>query len=248
MDFAFPPELSDAVRRLYHLRRGPLVSPGPLQSMDDRAEKRSLFLRLPLDACLCMMAPSLWTSGSIHAGLATNLSETAPPETLVLWENVSWFRSLLYGVGRYYCSLVVRLTLPFLSQCIIAADHYMNMFVWSGRATQGETDEGSRQRFRQLLEQRAQHRFPMPKLHLLSEGDSMSRRFTSLLAPSHGDPPDHQMAHFPALEHLSQDELTQLRAKFRFHDPAVDPSFRQWFWEVASAARISKGNGISLCE
>ena len=42
MDFAFPPELSDAVRRLYHLRRGPLLSPGPLQSMDDRAELRSL--------------------------------------------------------------------------------------------------------------------------------------------------------------------------------------------------------------
>ena len=82
LDFTFPPALSDAVRRLYHLRRGPLISPGPMQSEDDRAEKRGLFLRMPLDACLCMMAPSLWT---IENG---NL-ESVPPETLVLWDNVS---------------------------------------------------------------------------------------------------------------------------------------------------------------
>ena len=86
----------------------------------------------------------------------------------------------------------------------------------------------------------------MPTLHLVSEGDSMSRRFTSLLSPSHADPAQHQVAHFPALEHLTEEELSQLRSKFRFHDPSVDPSFRQWFWEVASAA--STGKGVSLCE
>jgi hypothetical protein len=90
MDFAFPPELSDALRRIYHLRRGPLLSPGPVQSADDRAEMRSLFVRLPLDDCLSMMAPSLWGSGSLEEALARNNSflENVPPETLALWGNV----------------------------------------------------------------------------------------------------------------------------------------------------------------
>ena len=96
MDFAFPPELSDALRRLYHLRRGPFLSPGPLLSMDDRAEMRSLFVRLPLEDCLSMMAPALWSSGPLDEALARNgpLMEDVPPETLALWENVSRQASL----------------------------------------------------------------------------------------------------------------------------------------------------------
>jgi hypothetical protein len=91
MDFAFPPELSDALRRLYHLRRGPFLSPGPLQSMDDRAAMRSLFVRLRLEDCLSMMAPALWSSGPLDEALARNgpTLEDVPPETLALWENVS---------------------------------------------------------------------------------------------------------------------------------------------------------------
>lgn len=91
MDFAFPPELSEALRRLYHLRRGPFLSPGPLQSMDNRAEMRSLFLRMPLEDCLAMMAPALWSSGPLDEALArkTPFMDDVPPETLALWENVS---------------------------------------------------------------------------------------------------------------------------------------------------------------
>ena len=96
MDFAFPPELSDALRRLYHLRRGPLLSPGPIQSTDDRVEMRSLFVRFPLRDCLSMMAPSLWSSGPLDDALQLEILEscdpfvqTVPPETLALWENVS---------------------------------------------------------------------------------------------------------------------------------------------------------------
>jgi hypothetical protein len=91
MDFAFPPELSDALRRLYHLRRGPFLSPGPLQSFDDRTEIRSLFIRFPLEDCLMMMAPSLWGCGDLQAA-AANLApsfEEIPPETLSLWDEVS---------------------------------------------------------------------------------------------------------------------------------------------------------------
>lgn len=92
MDFTFPPELSESLRLLYYLRRGPLVSPGPVQSGDDRAEKRSLFLRLPLEDCLNMMAPIVWTTGALQdPNLVADVSlrGTAPPETLVLWDNVS---------------------------------------------------------------------------------------------------------------------------------------------------------------
>jgi hypothetical protein len=105
-----------------------------------------------------------------------------------------------------------------------------------------------REHMKKFLLERAEKRFPMPQLHMLSEGDSMSRRFTALLAPSHADPLDHQLAHFPALASLSSDDLTALQLKFRFYDPSTDASFRNWFWEVASATSVSKDEGLSLCD
>lgn len=216
LDFAFPPELARSVRRLFHLRRGPLLSIGPIQSTDDRAEVRSMFLRMPLADCLNMMAPIVWSSGSV---LAKPSREPVPAETLSLWDH-----------------------------CIIAADHEDNLFVWSGQATLTSEYDAIREEFQAFLQDRSKNRFPMPKIHLLSEGDSMSRRFTSRLSPSHADPPEQQLAHFPALASLSADELLALRSKFRFYDPAADPSFRGWFWGVASAASASKEMGLSLCE
>lgn len=88
----------------------------------------------------------------------------------------------------------------------------------------------------------------MPNLHMLGENDSMSRRFTALLGPSHGDPVEHQLVHFQALMELSTEQQTKLKSRFRFYDPDSDPSFRQWFWEVASAASASGQEGVSLCE
>ena len=85
MDFAFPPELAVALRRLFHLRRGALLSIGPIQSTDDRAEIRSMFLRLPLEDCLNMMAPIVWSSGSV---LNAPSRELVPAETLSLWDHV----------------------------------------------------------------------------------------------------------------------------------------------------------------
>lgn len=99
MDFAFPPELSDALRRLYHLRRGPYLSPGPLQSLDDRSEIRSVFVRFPLEDCLAMLAPSLWGCGDLTSAV-TNRSpsfEDVPPETLALWDNVCFPKNLVSG-------------------------------------------------------------------------------------------------------------------------------------------------------
>jgi hypothetical protein len=101
---------------------------------------------------------------------------------------------------------------------------------------------------KKFLLDRSRDRFPMPNLYLLAEADSMSRRFTSLLAPAHGDPVEHQLAHFQALAQLSTEEQTKLHSRFRFYDPDSDPSFRKWFWEVASAASASGAEGLSLCD
>lgn len=87
LGFAFPPELADALHRLFHLRRGSMLSPGPVRSMDDRAGIRNLFLRLPLDDCLCMMAPSLWSADSIPA--PSEVLHPIPSDTMTLWDNVS---------------------------------------------------------------------------------------------------------------------------------------------------------------
>ena len=99
-----------------------------------------------------------------------------------------------------------------------------------------------------MLKTKAANRFPMPEIHMLFEGDSMSRRFTTRLAPSHADQEEHQLVHFPELATLSKDSLANLRAKFPFYDESSDASFHSWFWSVASATNESKNDGVSLCE
>ena len=142
-----------------------------------------------------------------------------------------------------------RLTLWFCSlQRIIAVDHHDSLFLWSGRKCKGPEFDDIRRRAVRFLLERSEKRFPMAEFHSLSEGDSMSRRLVARLAPSHADPPDHQIAHFPALALLSPNELEALRAKFRFYDASADASFRTWFWNVSSATHASRKAGLSLCE
>lgn len=88
----------------------------------------------------------------------------------------------------------------------------------------------------------------MPELHLLYDGDSMSRRFTARLAPTHPDSEDHQIANFLALSTLPEQALEKLRSKFKFYDSSSDASFHAWFWNVSSATNASRDEGLSLCE
>jgi hypothetical protein len=138
--------------------------------------------------------------------------------------------------------------LLFRRQRIIAADHYHSLFVWSGSATIDKEYDIIRRQMQDFLLERSIRRFPTPHLHLLKEADSMSRRFTSLLSPLHGDPVEHQLVHFQALTQLSTEQQAKLHARFRFYDGESDPSFRQWFWGVASAASASEHEGVSLCD
>lgn len=134
------------------------------------------------------------------------------------------------------------------SQSIVAADFHDEMFVWTGAGCAAARYDGIRDNFKAHLYEVAQNRFPKPLLHELTEGDSMSRRFTARLAPSHADPVDNQMLHFPALSVLKQTELESLRHKFKFYDSESDASFRKWFWSVASASNVSRLDGTSLCD
>lgn len=75
-----------------------------MRSMDDRAEVRSLFLRFPLDDCLKMMEPSLWSTGSLEGiSSAWDIMEPFPAETLALWESVSrdWIQSETLEIKSY---------------------------------------------------------------------------------------------------------------------------------------------------
>lgn len=122
------------------------------------------------------------------------------------------------------------------------------MFIWSGCETTSPTFDFIREKLHIFLNTRSKNRFPKPNMYILNKSDSMSRRFTSLLAPSHGDPVEHQLAHFSLLTSLTEEDLKRLHNRFCFYDPDSDPSFRKWFWEVASAATTLGNEGISLCD
>lgn len=142
------------------------------------------------------------------------------------------------------------LTSPCFSdvQSIVAADFHDALFVWSGANCTAARYDGIRDKFEAFLLDRSKNRFPMPGLQFLNDGDSMSRRFTARLAPSHADPLDNQLVNFPALSTMKPDDLEALRSKFRFYDSNSDASFRTWFWSVASATNVSRNEGTSLCD
>mmetsp|Transcript_23585 Transcript_23585/g.25117 ORF Transcript_23585/g.25117 Transcript_23585/m.25117 type:complete len:964 (-) Transcript_23585:2914-5805(-) len=220
LDFAFPPQMKETLNRLYHLRRGPLISPGPMRSIDDRAESRGLFLRFPLEDCLQMIRPTVWSTGSMDGvSSAWDKMLPFPAETLSLWDD-----------------------------SIVAADFHDTLFIWSGVNCTAKRYDGIREKFKTHLLEASTNRFPKPELHVLEDGDSMSRRFTARLAPSHADPIDNQIVHFPSLSTLKPEAIEKLRSKFKFYDSKSDASFRTWFWSVASASNNSRLDGMSLCE
>jgi len=138
LDLAFPPQLHETLNRLYHLRRGPLISPGPMRSMDDRAESRRLFLRFPLEDCLQMIRPTVLSTGSID-GISSpwqwDKMLPFPAETLILWDN-----------------------------SIVAADFHDTLFIWSGTNCKAKKYDVIREKFEIHLLEASKNRFPKPEL------------------------------------------------------------------------------------
>ena len=62
-----------------------------MRSMDDRAESRALFLRFPVENCLQMIRPSIWSTGSFGVSSGWDAMLPFPAETLALWDDVSIF-------------------------------------------------------------------------------------------------------------------------------------------------------------
>ena len=134
---------------------------------------------------------------------------------------------------------------------MIAADNFDSMFIWSSKTC--SDDSSSFNHIRNVCEKHlldeAKDRFPSPTMHFLKEGESMARRFSARLVPSHGDQEEDQMKNFSALHMLSEDELRRLRMKFRIYDPLSDASFLHWFAKVKYIDSMKwQQGGSSLCE
>lgn len=220
LNFAFPPSMKETLNRLYHLRRSPLINPGPMLSVDYRAESRGLFLRFPLEDCLQMIRPTILSTGSVD-GVSSPWDKMLPfpAETLILWDD-----------------------------SIIAADLHHTLFIWSGTNCKTKKFDGIREKFEFILSESTKDRFPQPELCMIEDGDSTIRKFTARLAPSHADPIENQIIHFPELSELKPEALKALRSKFKSYDSKSDESFRTWSGRVASASNTTELEGMSLCE
>jgi len=79
----FPPTLVGALKKLHNFRRGAIIGPN-IQSVDDMAILRDLFLRLPIDDSICMIAPVMI---SFHRNDMNDDGREVPPDTLALWDD-----------------------------------------------------------------------------------------------------------------------------------------------------------------
>ena len=145
--------------------------------------------------------------------------------------------------GKINFGLAPAETLVLWDESVLAVDAFDDLFVWSGKAVLSERFDPLRKACISFLLDRSRFRFPSPKLHGLIEGDPMCRKLTTRLVPSHGDPHDHQLTHYPDLSTLDAQSIGSLRAKFRMYDAKCDSSFRGWFWKVVK----DDEGGDSLC-
>lgn len=123
-------------------------------------------------------------------------------------------------------------TIVLFVQCVIAADNFDSMFIWSGKGTQNSEHDILRKCCKDHIEQASVNRFPAPITFTFNEGDSMARRFTSRLVPSHGD--------------KEEDWVKNL---FRMYDKASgDLSFRHWIDFVTNVKSKKWQHGTSLCD
>ena len=92
-----------------------------MRSIDDRAGSRKFFIRFPLEECLNMIRPSLWSTGSVTISSAWDSMMPFPAETLALWDDVSFYET--QSVNNPFSWL--KLTIPF---CPRHTEHYCRRF------------------------------------------------------------------------------------------------------------------------
>lgn len=103
-----------------------------------------------------------------------------------------------------------------------------------------------REHCKSFLIHRSKGRFPTARMFIINEGDSMARRLTARLAPTHDDPMEILLSHNPQLGTLNPTEIQKIRDKFKFHDSS-DRSFFRWFWETVRDGSYAVQYGESLC-
>lgn len=132
-------------------------------------------------------------------------------------------------------------------QCIIIADNFDVMIMWSGKATLDSPIYNSLRGYcKDILKNSAKDRFPSPTIYCIEEGESMARRLTSRLVPSHGDSDEDQLRNFPELNNLSSADTQNLQSKFRYYDPKTDASFLHWYSKVSNLKSTQEAK--SLCK
>ena len=120
------------------------------------------------------------------------------------------------------------------------------MFIWSGRGTLNSEHNILRDRCKYRVKESSKNRFPAPTLFTSKDGDSMARRFTSRLVPSHGDNVEDWVKNFPL---LSTRRTTINDKKFRMYDRSgADLSFTHWIDFVMNEKSKKWKHGTSLCE
>ncbi len=208
-----PPLINPLLSKIHHFRRGVIIATNH-QSLDDRLVMRQFFLRSSVSKCIQMTMPAVWRSFVNNVTGDVDFSPIPSAETLCLWD-----------------------------ESVLAIDTFDYLFVWSGKATLHQKQDKLRRACISFLLDKSKQRFPSPKLHVLIEGDPMSRKVTTRLAPSHGNTREEQLANFPDLAMLSPDRLNSLRSKFRLYDPESDSTFLHWLSKIAE----TDSGGETLC-
>lgn len=193
-------EMMLVLRRMFSLRRGPLL--GPLfQHIDDIFYARKMFLEGNLEESFRLLEPTLLMISATEQEDSPIDLQIVPSEDLAMQSNK-----------------------------ILILDQQSELFVWTGglvpRLFSNLTLERMKDSCQSETQNRSQFRFPQPSVLQFKEGSSMARWLQCRLVPSHKDSPDSQISSFPQLEELSDEARRKLISKFHKTD---DLSFWQWY-------------------
>eukprot|EP01114_Cavostelium_apophysatum_P002146 TRINITY_DN11871_c0_g1_i2.p1 TRINITY_DN11871_c0_g1~~TRINITY_DN11871_c0_g1_i2.p1 ORF type:complete len:924 (-),score=187.79 TRINITY_DN11871_c0_g1_i2:24-2708(-) len=204
--YQFSRELAPLPRKIFLLRRGPMLGP-ILQHPDDIDFLRSLFLNGNLDDCKRLIEPPLFM-----------VYTDAPAE-----DDVDDSASFLQ---------VPLEDLALQSNKILLLDHHTDIFLWSGMEVAGEAFASKRQTCLRRAAAACKHRFPRPHVMQFKEGSSMARWLQCRLIPAHKDSADEQVTSFPQLDELTPEQKTKLASKFHRTD---DASYNQYYRSLFKA-------------